>query len=92
MVPLLSVQAIGDGATSPSLQRAYQEAANPAMFGTLWLAQAGHCGFSGEVLVASLRHLEQRLASGAWGNPAIGFVAHQPAPMLRPCVRGRNCR
>jgi pimeloyl-ACP methyl ester carboxylesterase len=92
MVPLLSVQAIGDGATSPSLQRAYQEAANPAMFSTLWLAQAGHCGFSGEVLVASLRQLEQRLADGAWGNPATGFVAHQPAPMLRPCVRGRNCR
>ncbi|NOW46305.1 pimeloyl-ACP methyl ester carboxylesterase [Novosphingobium sp. SG751A] len=91
-VPLLSVQAMGDGATSPSLQRAYGEAANPGMFSAMWLAQAGHCGFSGEVLVASLRQMEKRLDSGVWDNPATGFVAHTPAPMLRPCIRGRNCR
>lgn len=90
--PLLSVQAMGDGATSPSLQRAYGEAANPGMFSAMWLAQAGHCGFSGEVLVASLRQMEKRLDSGVWDNPATGFVAHTPAPMLRPCIRGRNCR
>ncbi|MBN9146381.1 MULTISPECIES: alpha/beta hydrolase domain-containing protein [unclassified Novosphingobium] len=91
-VPLLSVQAMGDGATSPSLQRAYGEATNPGMFSAMWLAQAGHCGFSGEVLVASLRQMEKRLDSGVWDNPATGFVAHTPAPMLRPCIRGRNCR
>lgn len=91
-VPLLSVQAMGDGATSPSLQRAYGDAANPAMFDAMWLAQAGHCGFSGEVLVASLRQMEKRLDTGVWDNPATGFVAHTPAPMLRPCIRSRSCR
>ena len=91
-VPLLSVQAIGDGATSPSLQRAYGDAAPPAMFRAMWLAQAGHCGFSAEVLAAALRQMERRLDRGQWDNPATGFVAHTPAPMLRPCFRGRSCR
>jgi pimeloyl-ACP methyl ester carboxylesterase len=91
-VPLLSVQAMGDGATSPSLQQAYADAAPASMFSTLWLAQAGHCGFGAEVLVASLRQLEKRIDAGQWDNPATGFVPHRPAPMLRPCVKGRSCR
>lgn len=91
-VPLLSVQAIGDGATSPSLQRAYAEVAPVAMFKAMWLEQAGHCGFSAEAILASLRALEKRLDTGVWDETTPGFVAHTPAPMLRPCLRGRSCR
>lgn len=92
LVPLLSVQAVGDGATSPSLQRAYVEAADPAHVAALWLNAAGHCGFSGAAMVTALRHLEQRLDGQGWGNPPAGTMAYTPPPMLRPCLRGRVCR
>ena len=91
-VPLLAVQAIGDGATSPSLQQAYAEAAGKRNFASLWLGQAGHCGFSQAQVLASLRYLEARLDRGTWRARPPGFVAHRPAPMLRPCFRARVCR
>jgi len=91
-VPLLAVQAIGDGATSPSMQRAYGEVAAPHRFASLYLQQAGHCGFSAEQVLSSLHYLERRLDSGKWGTRPPGFIAHRPAPMLRPCWRGRSCR
>lgn len=92
IVPLLAVQAIGDGLTSPSLQQAYAEAADGRKFASLWLGQAGHCGFSQVQMLASLRHLEGRLDRGRWAMHPPGFVAHRPAPMLRPCWRGSTCR
>jgi pimeloyl-ACP methyl ester carboxylesterase len=91
-VPLLAVQAKGDGATSPSLQRGFAEAAGQKNFQSLWLNQAGHCGFSGPQILASLRVLEARLSSGTWGKNQEGFTPFTPPPMLRPCVRGRHCR
>jgi len=91
-VPLLAVQAAGDGATSPSMQRAYAETAAPRRFASLWLGQAGHCGFSSPQVLASLQYLEDRLGTGRWGKRPAPFIAHQPAPMLRPCWRGRACR
>lgn len=91
-VPLLAVQAKGDGATSPSMQQAYAEAAPPSRFASLWLNQAGHCGFAAPDLLAALRHLEARLESGRWPVPAAPFVAYRAPPMLRPCFRGKACR
>ena len=91
-VPLLAVQAEGDGMTSPSLQRGYAEAASPRVVQSLWLHKAGHCNFTAAEVMAALRQLEARLDSGRWPAPAAPFVAHQPAPMLRPCVRGGVCR
>ena len=91
-VPLLAVQAAGDGATSPSLQRGYAEAAGPRRFASLWLNQAGHCGFSAAQVIASLTYLENWLARGRWGPRPAGFIAHQPPAMLRPCFRNRICR
>lgn len=91
-VPLLAVQAIGDGATSPSLQLGYDQAAPRKMFASLWLPQAGHCNFTAAQVVASIRFTEARLDSGRWPARPEGFVAHRPAPMLRPCWRGRACR
>ena len=91
-VPLLAVQAIGDGATSPSLQQGYAAAADPHRFASLWLNQAGHCGFTPAQALASIRVLEARLDSGRWPRRPAGFVNHRPAPMLRSCFRGQTCR
>jgi hypothetical protein len=94
-VPILSMQNIGDGLTSPSLQRGYIEAAArraPGVSSALWVAGAGHCIFAPATILAALDHLEQRLARGRWPARPAGFVAYTPPPMLRPCVRGGACR
>ncbi|MFM6852495.1 MAG: alpha/beta hydrolase [Sphingopyxis sp.] len=106
-VPLLAVQAVGDGMTSPSLQRAYGDgyaanvgarAANGphARFRSLWTNSAGHCGTSVAAALAAIGHINQRLATGRWGDVPAPLITHQPPPMLRPCRRGarrsaRNC-
>ncbi len=90
-VPLLAVQAIGDGATSPSLQQGYAAAANGRNFASLWLDQAGHCGFTPAQMLAALHVVEARLDTGRWPRRPAGFVAHRAAPMLRPCFRNRSC-
>ena len=92
LVPVVSLQTIGDGMTSPSLQRAYADAAPPRMVSSLWLDAAGHCGMSQQAALGALRHLEGRIEHGAWGERPAGTIAHVSAPMLRPCVRGRRCR
>lgn len=91
-VPLLAVQTTGDGLTSPSLQRFYTDSAPPRMAHGLWLAQAGHCTFTPEQVLASVRHVEARLDSGRWPARPAGFVDHRPPPLLRPCLRGGACR
>lgn len=90
-VPVLSVQTLGDGATSPSLQQAYLDAADPRMVQGLWLDAAGHCGQSKETALTALAQLEARLDAGEWPNPPAGTIRHTPAPMLRPCRRGGSC-
>lgn len=90
-VPVLSVQTVGDGATSPSLQQSYLDAAGPVMAHGMWLDAAGHCGMGKEMAFTALRTLEARLNSGKWGNLPAGTIDHTPAPMLRPCFRGRRC-
>lgn len=91
-VPLVSLQAIGDGLTSPSLQRSYVEAADPTLVQGLWFEGAGHCRIPADKVMAALSHLERRLASGRWAALPKGMVRHTPPPMLRPCIRGRRCR
>jgi len=90
-VPLLAVQAVGDGLTSPSLQRFYVEAARGADVKSLWVNQAGHCNFTPQSVLPALRYLEARIVQGRWPGQPAGFVEHRPAPMLRPCVRGGRC-
>ncbi len=90
-VPLVAVQAIGDGLTSPSLQRGYVEAARGDVR-SLWVRGAGHCTFTPQTVLASLRYLDARLTQGRWPAQPAGFVDHTPPPMLRPCVRGGRCR
>ena len=91
-VPLLAVQAVGDGLTSPSLQQAYAEAADRRNFASLWLRQAGHCTFTPAQMLLALRHLEARIDTGRWRMPPASTVSHRPAPMLRPCFRERVCK
>jgi pimeloyl-ACP methyl ester carboxylesterase len=93
--PMLAVQNIGDGLTSPSLQRAYLEAAaarRPGTVAGLWTAGAGHCTFPTATVLAAIHHLEARLDTGRWPARSAPFVAYTPPPMLRPCVRGGACR
>ncbi len=86
-VPIVSLQAVGDGVTSPSLQRAYIEAAPPAMASGLWSNNAGHCRFPAEQVKAALGHLESRLDGGTWQPRPAVFIDHLPAPMVRSCIR-----
>jgi pimeloyl-ACP methyl ester carboxylesterase len=90
-VPLLAVQAFGDGTTSPSLQRVYAEHAPPKMTDSLYVERAGHCSFTAEETLASVKRLESRLTSGKWPARALPFVPHEPAPLLRPCFQGKVC-
>lgn len=91
-VPLLAVQTIGDGLTSPSLQRGYADAARSSKVRSFFVHAAGHCTFKPDVVVASIRTLDRRLQTGRWAPMAAPFVAHTPAPMLRQCVRGGRCK
>jgi hypothetical protein len=92
--PLLAVQMIGDGLTSPSLQRSYTDAAtaNGGSVQALWVANAGHCTFDTPTVMASLTLLGERLDRGRWPKAPAPFVSYTPPPMLRPCVRGGACR
>jgi hypothetical protein len=93
--PLLAVQMIGDGLTSPSLQRAYGEAAAAAgksgLVRTLWVRGAGHCTFDTATVLSSITLLNARLDAGRWPRPPATFITYTPPPMLRPCVRGKRC-
>ncbi|RYE02316.1 MAG: alpha/beta hydrolase [Sphingomonadales bacterium] len=89
-VPLLAVQTIGDGLTSPSLQRGYAEAAKGRDVKSVYVRGAGHCTFTPEAAMASIRYLDERLSRGKWGAAPAAFVPHTPSPMLRPFVRGRK--
>ena len=91
-VPLLAVQAVGDGQTSPSLQRAYFDAAQGSDMRSQWTHSAGHCRFPSSIIVAAVNQMQARLESGHWPTPSGQFVKHRPAPMLRPCIRGKACR
>lgn len=91
LVPLVAVQTIGDGMTAPALQRGYAEAARGDVK-SFYVSGAGHCAFDTATVVATIRYLDARIAIGKWpGTPAI-FVPHTPAPMLRPCWRGGECK
>lgn len=90
-VPLVAVQAVGDGLTSPSLQQGYADVARSSDVKSLWVNQAGHCNFKPEVVVSAIRYLDQRLETGRWQTRPALFVDHRPPPMLRPCFRARRC-
>lgn len=69
-VPLMSYHTLGDGLTSPDLQRAYSQEVDRnnagANFRAAWVRGAGHCTFTIGEHVAALRTLERRLSAGSW--------------------------
>jgi len=95
LAPLLAVQNIGDGMTSPSLQRAYVEAAArnaPNKVRALYVAGSGHCTFDAATVVDAVAMIEARIAQRRWPRPPARFVGYTPPPMLRSCLRGEACR
>ncbi len=91
LVPLVAVQTIGDGLTAPAMQRGYAQAARGDVK-SLYVNAAGHCTFDTATVLATIRYLDTRIATGKWPQTPAAFVPHQPAPMLRPCWRGGKCR
>lgn len=69
-VPVLSLHTIGDGMTSPSLQRSYVatvvKAGKGSMIASAWIERAGHCSQSGDEMSAAVHALEHRLKTGRW--------------------------
>ena len=71
--------------------RVYAEHAPPKMMDSQYGERAGHCSFSVEETLASVKRLETRLDSGKWPARAAPFVPHEPAPLLRRCFQGKSC-
>jgi hypothetical protein len=69
-IPMLTLQAVGDGVTIPAihggLQAIVDAAGHRRELAQLWVQAAGHCIFSPAEMLASLRTLEQRIDSGRW--------------------------
>ncbi len=91
LVPLVAVQTVGDGLTAPAMQRGYAQAARGDVK-SLYVNAAGHCTFDTATVLATIRFLDARITTGKWPQTPAAFVPHQPAPMLRPCWRGGQCR
>lgn len=90
-VPVLAVQAIGDGATSPSLQQGYADAARGDVR-ALWVKLSGHCTFQPQTVLEAIAFLNSRVTQKHWPSPPSGFLSYRAPPMLRPCFRGQQCR
>ncbi len=92
LVPMLAVQNIGDGVTSPSLQRAYADSVavrgGGSLVRSLYVAAPGHCTFDNDTVLAAIKLIEARIATRRWPQLPARFVPYTPPPMLRPCVRG----
>ncbi|HMA10893.1 MAG TPA: alpha/beta hydrolase [Steroidobacteraceae bacterium] len=69
-VPLLTLQAVGDGVTIPAihggLQSIVEAAGHRRELAQLWIDGAGHCTFTPAEMFAALKTLEQRLDAGRW--------------------------
>ncbi|MFO1503339.1 MAG: prolyl oligopeptidase family serine peptidase [Steroidobacteraceae bacterium] len=69
-IPVLTLQAIGDGVTVPTTHAALgmlsAKAGRNHMVGQLWVERAGHCIFTPAELAAALATLENRLDTGRW--------------------------
>jgi hypothetical protein len=92
LVPYVALQTVGDGLTSPTMQRAYADAAGSALVRSLFVDKAGHCTAPAPAVLAAIRMVEARASTGRWSAPAPGiFTAYRPTPMLRSCFRNRTC-
>ncbi|MFD8098473.1 alpha/beta hydrolase [Nocardia fluminea] len=100
-MPVLTVHTTGDDAVFTSLESPY--ALRPNSDATLlrqtYVSAAGHCNFTTDEVIASIKTMDQRLSTGAWpstspedmnkraadnGTGSSHFVAFQPDPLPRP--------
>lgn len=69
-IPMLTLQAVGDGVTIPAihggLQSIVEAAGHRRQLAQLWIEAAGHCIFTPAEMFAALKTLEQRIESGRW--------------------------
>jgi pimeloyl-ACP methyl ester carboxylesterase len=69
-IPMLTLQAVGDGVTIPAIHGGLQSIVDAAghrrELAQLWIEAAGHCIFSPAEMLAALKTLEQRIESGRW--------------------------
>jgi pimeloyl-ACP methyl ester carboxylesterase len=94
--PLIALQQIGDGSTSPSLQQGYAAAiardGDSNLFRSLWTKGAGHCTFAPDDLVSAVEVMIARVSNGNW--PATlpeTFIDYSVPPMMRTCFRNGTC-
>ena len=100
-VPMVAMHTVGDGLTSPSLERGYRDlvaqAGRSSLLLDLFVDRAGHCDFSDAEYRHALSVLETRLDRAGWAEIAppsdARFVADTPPPLLRPCApAGAGCQ
>jgi hypothetical protein len=69
-IPMLTLQAVGDGVTIPAihggLQAIVDAAGHRRELAQLWVDGAGHCTFTPAEMIAALKTLELRIESGRW--------------------------
>jgi pimeloyl-ACP methyl ester carboxylesterase len=69
-IPMLTLQAVGDGVTIPAIHGGLQAIVDAAgqrrQLAQLWIEGAGHCAFTPAEIRAALATLEQKLATGRW--------------------------
>jgi pimeloyl-ACP methyl ester carboxylesterase len=69
-IPMLTLQAVGDGVTIPAihggLQTIVDAAGHRRELAQLWVEGAGHCTFTPAEMFAALATLEQKLDTGRW--------------------------
>jgi pimeloyl-ACP methyl ester carboxylesterase len=102
--PMLTIHTTGDPLVPVQVEHAYADAAHDAHRSELlqqaFVHRAGHCSFTTGEMLAALRTLERRIATGRWQdvNPEAlnrlasqldpgavpAYVNYQPAPYPRP--------
>lgn len=69
-IPMLTLQAVGDGVTIPAIHGGLQAIVDAAGQGRelaqLWIEGAGHCTFTPAEMFAALATLEKKLDTGRW--------------------------
>jgi pimeloyl-ACP methyl ester carboxylesterase len=102
--PMLTIHTTGDQLVPVQVEHAYADAVDDAHRSALlrqaYVHRAGHCAFTTGEMLAALRSLERRIASGRWpdtGPDALNrlasaldptvtpaYVTYRPAPYPRP--------
>jgi pimeloyl-ACP methyl ester carboxylesterase len=94
--PMLTIHTIGDPLVPVQVEHAYADAVedahrSAALLRQAFVARGGHCSFTTGEMLAALRTLELRIASGRWpdtGPEALNALASRLDPASTPAYRG----